>query len=144
MAFGALGRARAATTAKSTEPSAGSTISSDASGGFAATQADEETKSSEIPDPATFAASTNENPTTVAGAESEVDREKEPAPAAAASAPDTDPAKDTTAKPVSAAQAPADAAAPASSNPLLVAGVPLAAAVVLMGIYWLILRAAAL
>ncbi|HEX4413284.1 MAG TPA: hypothetical protein VH107_06620 [Lacipirellulaceae bacterium] len=127
MAFGALGRARGAASAASATvaknaaaaSAPASTTTTDATQGFGASAADEKTDTSQIPDPATFGKS---------------------APASGE-------------KPVKTAAAPiATASAPAGNlpqaelhriNPLFVAGLPLAAALVLMGIYWLILRAGA-
>ncbi len=139
MAFGALGRARgaasaaSATAAKSGTPA--STTSSteaaakaDSTQAFAASAADEKTDASQIPDPATFgqAGQGDQN-----GGDSK-----------------TAPAVDTAGSPAKTAANPAaEVATPQTevrgANPLLVAGLPLAAAVVLMGIYWLILRAGA-
>jgi hypothetical protein len=113
MAFGALGRARAgggATGARG--PADGA--ATDATQGFAASAADEETDVTNIPDPAAY--------------EDEAAASK---PAAQLSA------KKTPTPPV------AEATSPRELNRLLVVGVPLAAAVLLMGIYWLILRAGA-
>jgi len=128
MAFGALGRARGAAVTPSPGDAEGETTSADA-GAFSASDADNQTDSADIPDPAAF----NETDQSVeAPAEAKADDT-----AAAASS-----------KAVSAAKVPivrpsAEPAAPAEVNPLLVAGLPLAAAALLMGVYWLILRAGA-
>jgi hypothetical protein len=145
MAFGALGRARGAassTTAsgvvtdakvepaeaedKSTKPQA-----ADAAQGFAASAEDEKTDPGQIPDPASFgqtdAGSKNEA-AGVAGAAAEKAGGK---PAARA---------------VGLDQPTGVEAAPPNlnfMNPLLVAGLPLGGAILLMAVYWMILRAGA-
>jgi hypothetical protein len=113
MAFGALGRARAG------GDGAGATRpadrpATDATQGFAASAADEATDTAGIPDPAAYE-----------------DRGEASASAAQVSA------KKAPTSPV------AEATSPDELNRVLVIGVPLAAAVLLMGIYWLILRAGA-
>ena len=131
MAFGALGRARGAassstadakTAEAATEPS---TASSDSPQAFAASPDDEKTDVSQIPDPTSF------GQTAAGGKNGEGGSAK--APAAAKSGGKV---------PVGARQPAADISLPpATFHPLLVAGVPLGAAAVLMGIYWAILRA---
>jgi hypothetical protein len=127
MAFGALGRARGvaaaagATAAKSSAASATSAVASttsttDSAQAFAASAEDEKTDTSHIPDPATF------------GQPGQGDKAQ------------------------SAVSSPSASASPTATraaelhpiSPLFVAGLPLAAALVLMGIYWLILRAGAM
>jgi hypothetical protein len=139
MAFGALGRARAATpstgdtgsdVASSTDDAKSATA--DASQGFAASPEDEKTDTSQIPDPAAFGAE-------AAGAKKDTSEGSPAARAGAQSAP-----KRTTAAKVAVNGATASPAvmptdAPAA-HPVLLAGVPLAAAAVLMGVYLLILR----
>jgi len=113
MAFGALGRARASSNATgATRPA--DPAATDATQGFAATAADEETDVTGIPDPASYG-----------------DGGVASASAAQVSA------KKASTPPV------AEATSPPELNRLLIVGVPLAAAVILMGIYWLILRAGA-
>jgi hypothetical protein len=130
MAFGALGRARGAAVtpaANATKPGAAAADAME-SQAFAASAADNQTNSADIPEPATFGgggASDAASGTATNGK----------SPAAKSSA-------------VSVAKFPVatpavEAAAPKPLNPLLVAGVPLGAAVLLMGVYWLILRAGA-
>jgi hypothetical protein len=133
MAFGALGRARGMATAANSgggatagaKPQAEKTsaVVNDPKQGFAASAVDDKVDAKQIPDPAGYGAAE-----TVAKADGKVvvaDVKVNP-PAAEAASPGV--------------------GAPAVSahlNPLLVAGVPLAAAVLLMGVYWLILRAGA-
>jgi hypothetical protein len=136
MAFGALGRARGAASAASataktnttattpaTEPSTSSYV--DSANAFSASAADDKTDTSHIPDPATF----NQEPqgkTAAAKPQSSTTPEMTPAVANASGTS------------VTKSQSELH-----KNNPLLVAGLPLAAAVALMGIYWLILRAGA-
>jgi hypothetical protein len=145
MAFGALGRARgAASAASATAAKASATASAagtaketalaaaDSTQAFAASAADEKTDASQIPDPATFDKNAGGDKAAEPAGETQ-------AVAVVASGP-------ATAVGMSAVSASADVV-PAESpkfSPLLVAGLPLAAAVVLMGIYWLILRAGAI
>jgi hypothetical protein len=142
MAFGALGRARgvaaaagaaaAGTNAKPqvTGDSALATSSpTDAKQGFAASAADNATDSKSIPDPAGFEA----------GAEKKGAVNNDAA-GVAKSLPAAEAASPQTASPAAAAVAPVVAA---RMNPIVVAGVPLGAALLLMGVYWLILRAGA-
>jgi hypothetical protein len=125
MAFGALGRARAAPPATTDTASKDDAKPADKSESqaFAASEADNQTNSADIPEPATYDKA-----------------ETSSVPAADATS--------TKSHGVSAAKAPL-APAPAEPtelkqlNPLVVAGVPLAAAALLMGVYWLILRAGA-
>jgi hypothetical protein len=111
MAFGALGRARASSAAAAT--SQPGDAPGDAAQAFAASTADEATDVSDIPDPATFEAGKEHSPTAA-----RVSANKAPVP-----------------PPV------AEIAPPRELNRLLVVGVPLAAALALMGVYWFILRA---
>jgi hypothetical protein len=112
MAFGALGRARAAATSGGTSrpEEDAAEIAQDP----VASAADEESDTADIPDPAAY-------------------EQRSPSSSTAAQV---------TAKTALAKTAP-EATPPAELNPLLVVGVPLAAAALLMGIYWLILRAGA-
>jgi hypothetical protein len=140
MAFGALGRARGAATASTKESKDSSTgepsdkvepgdkATADATQAFAASPEDEKTDVSSIPDPATF------------GAANAADA-KQGEPKAADSVTKKS-AKSEKAAAVPAVEAGATADRP-GAHPLLVAGLPLAAAAMLMGIYWLILRAGA-
>jgi len=115
MAFGALGRARAGGAAADAEKS-NETATADPSQGFAASAEDDATDTADMPDPATF------------GKRQQV-------------------AKPAAVEPTSTASRPivptATAEPPVEMNRLLMVGVPLAAAALLMGIYWLILRAGA-
>ena len=107
-----------------TEPS---TASSDSSQAFAASPDDEKTDVSQIPDPTSFGQTAPEGKNGEGGSAE--------APVAA---------KPGGKEPVGAGKPAADISlppAPFHANPLLVAGVPLGAAAVLMGIYWAILRA---
>lgn len=128
MAFGALGRARGAATAAA-QPQAEKTSAAvnDVKQGFAASAIDDKVDAKQIPDPAGYGVAETPSAKTDGkeAASGTVNR-----PAAEAASP--------------GAAAPATAAvASAHLNPLLVAGVPLGAAVLLMGVYWLILRAGA-
>jgi hypothetical protein len=135
MAFGALGRARgvaaaAGAAAAGSKPGAtgdaalATSSPTDAKQGFAASAADDKTDSKSIPDPAGYGAEpqtkekTNQSATTAAKVPVNPAAQVPSAPAAS---------------PVVAAR----------MNPLVVAGVPLGAALLLMGVYWLILRAGA-
>lgn len=143
MAFGALGRARgAASSASATAADAakqdnqakaeGAVSSADATQGFAASPEDEQTDTSQIPDPATFGQ--KESQGEGASIQEAARDGAEKATAAAEGS--------VGAKP----QATAQEAGPAGAsrmNAILVAGVSLVAAALLMGIYWLILRAGA-
>jgi hypothetical protein len=132
MAFGALGRARGMATAANTpaataavKPAAEKTsaVVNDPKQGFAASAIDDKVDAKQIPDPAAYGAAQDA-------------KEKGDAKVAVQST--------TVNRPVAEAASPG--AAPAVSqhmNPLIVAGVPLGAAVLLMGVYWLILRAGA-
>jgi hypothetical protein len=113
--------------AGSSDPAPG--LAANDSAGFGASAADDKTDVSQIPDPATFGQAGQANKTSN-GAYS--------AQAAGASAANA--ATATTA--ASATSEPEKPAATTSNvNPLLVAGLPLAAAALLMGVYWLVLRA---
>ncbi len=137
MAFGALARARGtaaaagAAAAKSggeasaaSAPAATSTAAALADSGqaFGASPEDEKTDASTIPDPSTFAQA------------GPGDKSR------AASAPAADGAVAASAGNASEAPSHAGVAESRPMSPVLVAGLPLGAAVVLMGIYWLILR----
>lgn len=123
-AFGALARARANSPAASTEADTASknaspTAAGDASQGFAASAADvSESTPGEIPDPTEYDGSESNTPA--------VDEAKSP----------------TAEQPASVAVAPVALQTNpgvAAHRPLVI-GVPLVAAVVLMGVYWVILR----
>lgn len=156
MAFGALGRARgvasaanatAETTANNSgaaapQPTAATKPAADASQGFTASAADEKTDTSQIPDPATFAGKT-------ASAKPAAGKPAETANSVAAGATDAKPAAEKkeivstdSASPKALSTAAANAEAP-KVHTILMVGLPIAAVVVLMGIYWLILRAGA-
>jgi hypothetical protein len=145
MAFGALGRARGVNSGSSTaaaKDGSGTSAGTDAKQGFAASPEDDKVDASQIPDPATFG-QTGQGGKNGNGS------------AATSAEPPTKPATETTAKENTAVASQASAtttpaaqpavATPTVShvNPLIVAGAPLIAAVLLMGVYWLILRAGA-
>jgi hypothetical protein len=139
MAFGALSRARASATDAAT--GAEKKEANDASAetqGFTASAADDATDPSEIADPSAFE---DRKETAAAPAESvdKTDETDKPADANATKA------ADIAAKPAPLPQ-PVAATIDQTSNPqpLLLVGVPLFAVVVLMGVYWLILRVGAL
>jgi hypothetical protein len=113
MAFGALGRARARSNGDNATRSDASKAAADTQA-FTASAADEATDTTNIPDPAAY-----EEPKPESKTSAEVNVKKPPAPPVAA------------------------ATSPPELNRTLVIGVPLAAAVLLMGIYWLILRVGA-
>jgi hypothetical protein len=137
MAFGALGRARGMATAASTGAAAAgatppaektSAVVNDPKQGFAASAADDKVDAKQIPDPAGYDAADSTG-------------QKADGKVAA-----MDVKGKGTASEAAAPSSSGVASGPAVSahlNPLLVAGVPLAAAVLLMGVYWLILRAGA-
>jgi hypothetical protein len=134
MAFGSLGRARGSSSATGGTTTADGTASSDATQGFAATAADDATDPADIPDAAAY----EEPDATAAPNESAQGKET------------TQPAES-----VKAAEAGSDKTPPASSvprpavdavappEPFLVVGLPLLAAGLLMGVYWVILRVGA-
>jgi hypothetical protein len=142
MAFGALGRARGAATSTTAsgvvtdnkaEPDdrGAKQPAADATQGFAASPEDEKTDASQIPDPAAFGQSGQ-------GSDNVGKRS-----AAKPGAVDTAKAND---KASAVSQPSAATSLPTKSthaNPLLVAGLPLLAAALLMGIYWSILRSGA-
>ena len=138
MAFGALGRARGmATAANSGAPApagakpqaaSASAVVNDAKQGFAASAIDDKVDAKQIPDPAGYGGA--EAPNQAKVAEAPAANVNVSPPAAEAASPGA----------VLSASVPAVSA---HMNPLLVAGVPLGAAVLLMGVYWLILRAGA-
>ena len=143
MAFGALGRARGAassassTAAKDKEKTDAATAEgavspADATQGFAASPEDEKTDTTKIPDPATFGQKKEQGDAAAGNVEKASDV-KAPASAKADAAP----------APSAASGGAKPQAVTAQANPILVAGLPLVAAVLLMGVYWLILRAGA-
>ncbi len=143
IAFGALGRARGAASAATggeSRPEGDKTtaVVNDAKQGFAASANDDKVDASKIPDPAGYEA--NDAPAETKPA-SEAQAATKDAPAATIA----NPKVDQTAAP---AASPATATAPTAAstghlNPILLFGVPLGAAALLLGIYWLILRAGA-
>jgi hypothetical protein len=143
MAFGALGRARAATPSGNDPGSdvaggagSSSAATADASQGFAASAEDEQRDTSQIPDPAAFGE----------GASGDTANEELKGAAAATDMATPMPSVTTAAKvpvngvPVSPAGG--QLAVPVA-HPVLLAGLPLAAAALLMGVYLLILRVGA-
>jgi hypothetical protein len=114
MAFGALGRARAASSSGDGAARPQDSSQTNDTQAFAASAADEATDTSDIPDPAAY-------------------EQRADAPAAtaqvSANKPPTTPILETS--------------PPPELNRTLVVGIPLAAAVALMGVYWLILRVGA-
>ncbi len=156
MAFGALGRARGVASAASAtaaavakdggaaaqQPTATAKPVADASQGFAASAADQKTDASQIPDPATFAAKTDTGKQTAVNTAGEANN-------LAVAARDVKPVlekKEVVATDGALPKTPTPIAATVESpkmHTILMVGVPLAAVVLLMGIYWLILRAGA-
>jgi hypothetical protein len=132
MAFGALGRARGAATSPTANATEADTTPANAteSQAFAASAADNQTNSADIPEPATFG-----------GGDASDAASGKTADAKAAAAKSKE--KEVSAAKVPVATPAVAVAAPTQLNPLLVAGLPLAAAVLLMSVYWLILRAGA-
>jgi hypothetical protein len=138
MAFGALGRARGMATAANsgaagakpqapTDGAVSAASTADPKQGFAASPGDDKVDAKSIPDPAGYGVT-------------ETTSEKAGGKAAVANVIVNQPPL------VGDTQVVAPVSTPAVSahlNPLLVAGVPLATAVVLMGVYWLILRVGA-
>jgi hypothetical protein len=135
MAFGALGRARGAASAASAAAAAkpqaskdgkpAAALVTDLQQGFAASPSDDKADPKQIPDPAAY-------------------EQNEPQGTAKTTA--TAPEQDTAAKTVSSVATPPvvnTQIVSAKMNPFLVAGVPLVAAGLLTGVYWLILRAGA-
>jgi hypothetical protein len=163
MAFGALARARAASAsaaaarpAESTAPAATTTAADDAAENAVTETAS--TEPNEFADPANYVKDAEPKPE---NGSVEADRERPIATVAAETTSSTNEnsgsgensatmaaATNAASATAAAAQAasPADAAPPADAefNRALVIGVPLAAAALLMGVYWLILRAGAL
>jgi hypothetical protein len=140
MAFGALGRARgvASSTNGNTQSSATTkTAVADPAQGLGATAEDNATNTADIPDPASFDASKQPESTNKSTGAANASQ-KQTADALP---------KQTTASKIPIAAPATNAGAPTQTtnvaNPLLVAGIPLAAAALLMGVYWLILRAGA-
>jgi hypothetical protein len=136
MAFGALGRARGMATAANSESATTgakpvaektSAVVNDPKQGFAASAIDDKVDAKQIPDPAGYGIA--ESPGEKANGKAVVANVTENRPRAEA----VSPAVASVGRP----------AVSAHLNPLLVAGVPLGAAVLLMGVYWLILRAGA-
>ncbi len=149
MAFGALGRARASTpaaTADTTKPSTeaadSSTVPADATIGLAATPAEiqeaESAKPADFADPEGFAQDepADDEPDAEANA---VDAVESNADVSTKSEPVSTPAAPATEVPQQSAT-PVSSTSTAELNSFLVVGVPLAAAALLMGIYWMILR----
>jgi hypothetical protein len=135
MAFGALGRARGMATAVAKPPldqardkqaEKTSATVNDPKQGFAASAIDDKVDAKQIPDPAGYGAADANETTGKAAANVTVNRPVAEAGSHGGVAP-------LVSAPVVTAHL----------NPFLVAGVPLAAAVLLMGVYWLILRAGA-
>ena len=141
IAFGALGRARGAATAaasdsekKGTDADKTPAVVNDAKQGFAASATDGKADTSKIPDPAGFGATeaTADAKATDQPAPTTKDvkpASTTPAPGAAASA------ASSPSTPTTNPQAPS-----AHLNPFMLLGVPFGAAILLIGIYWLILR----
>jgi hypothetical protein len=150
MAFGALARARAASAdaAAAARPAAATTAAASTTAA-ATTPADDGSEVgsvtvSEFPDPANYVEGDESKDNAVGPADSE----RETAAVAAeksSGAADTGSTDVASSNDVPAAKAASpNATADAEVNRLLVIGVPLAGAVLLMGVYWLILRAGAL
>jgi hypothetical protein len=135
MAFGALGRARGVATAAANANGTGAkpqaAVTTDPKQGFAASAKDDKVDAKSIPDPATYG--TGEAATDAKAAVATTN-DKASATTVTANRPAAN---------GSAAVSPGAPVVAAHVNPLLAAGVPLGAAVLLMGVYWLILRAGA-
>jgi hypothetical protein len=132
MAFGALARAKPAdpTTGGAGEKTAASDAPDDTQA-FAATAADNETDTSDIPDPAEYEGQEPATTSTDASANAST------ATASGAKAAQSARAASTSSLP---AVSQSNEAYTSSPSPLVIVGVPLLAAAVLMGLYWLILR----
>jgi hypothetical protein len=151
MAFGALARARAASAdaAAAARPAAATTAAASTTAA-ATTPADDGSEVgsvtvSEFPDPANYVEGDESKDNAVGPADSEretaaVAAEKSSSAADAPGSTDVASSKDVPAANAASPNATADP----EVNRLLVIGVPLAGAVLLMGVYWLILRAGAL
>jgi hypothetical protein len=161
MAFGALGRARPSNggVAATTEAAASTTVDASASttdeaSEFAATsegtQAAREAEPGDFPDPADYSEEASPQVSSDSTAvEPAGDASESVAPATEAASTAQDTAADPQAGPpvsTETASPSADVAPPAGSelNTLLVVGVPLGAAMLLMGVYWIILRIGAI
>jgi hypothetical protein len=144
MAFGALGRARGVATAAANASGNGAeakpqaALVTDAKQGFAASAKDDKVDAKSIPDPAAYG-------------EPAAEKKGDQNPAVAAASAPANEKVDKAGTSVTVNRPAAEAGSPAAEaqvatghlNPLLAAGIPLGAAVVLMGVYWLILRAGA-
>jgi cytoskeletal protein RodZ len=149
MAFGALGRARASSSADKSTDSAKSQSAVDSSSaadpatGLAASAAEikeaDEANPADFPDPESFAQSAAADEPVVGENEANVETKAEdsstPQQAVAK------PVVDTEKSPTSSAAAPP--VGEAELNSYLAVGIPLGAAALLMGIYWMILRTGA-
>jgi hypothetical protein len=145
MAFGTLGRSRAAADTTTSQPGGSGTtdasststdISSDLAASTAEIQASEQADPESFEDPANFAQPDQVAPTTPVDEAASADQSAPPSEE-----------KSTTATPVSIPNTEGASPAKATSGPaneelntLLVVGVPLVSAVLLMGVYWAILR----
>ena len=149
MAFGALGRARASTpaaTADATKPSTEAAdspaVPADATVGLAASPA--EIQEAESANPADFADPEVFTQDEIADDERDTDTNAVEAVESNADTSTKSEPVSTPASPVSAAPQPSAVPVPSTStaelNSFLAIGVPLAAAALLMGIYWMILR----
>jgi hypothetical protein len=123
MTFGILGRARDSGDAEASDDAVDRVAASDDTQAFAASEADDETDPADIPDPAEY----------------DEDAARAASVTAARSSQQT---KATPTAPPQAVQTSATPGVVSTSPPapLLMIGVPLAAAALLMGVYWLILR----
>jgi hypothetical protein len=127
MAFGALARAKGGSDATTGEATEDKTDASPDTQAFAASKSDNETDASDLPDPVEYEEGQgDQSPANTSPAER----------VAQASTTATGAAKT---MPV-AANMPTGAEIESAPNPLLIIGVPLLAAGLLMGVYWLILR----
>jgi hypothetical protein len=143
MAFGALGRARGVATAASNATAANGAqqaapaLTTDPKQGFAASPKDDKVDAKSIPDPAAYGEPVAEGK----------DGAKSDGKAATAATTSEKPgATSVTANRPAAEATSGEVAAVVTTghvNPLLAAGIPLGTAVLLMGVYWLILRAGA-
>jgi hypothetical protein len=136
MMFGSLGRARGGAESGGDGAEDGS-AAADPAQGFGATAADDQTDPADIPDPTAYEESDPDK-----GLEVSADA-KDPAPVAGSvktARAGSDKVQVAAASPAATPPMPEVASPP---EPLFVVGLPLVAAALLMGVYWLILRAGA-
>ncbi|MCI0332043.1 MAG: hypothetical protein L0228_02305 [Planctomycetes bacterium] len=135
MAFGALARAKANDKPAAASDAEKSTESPGDTEAFAASAADNETDASDIPDPAAYEEGQQKGHTS--------DNVRETADVSAAETAKDAKTEVKATKPVAQSVPIAAAEAASQPQPMLIVGVPLLAAGLLMGVYWLILRVGA-